>query len=137
MVSFIAFFFSFFFFLAFYLSLIFKLTDPFAFYLKAAQGVHVAEARISGLHQTIKDKEAEHERTVSDVMANAANNYGNLEKQLFETTNLMKDAEEKARSESEQRAKVEVELDLLKEKVKLFESECVRSIGEARVEGKR
>ena len=71
------------------------------------------------------------------MMANAANNYRTLEKQLLETTNLMKDAEEKARTESEQRIKVEAELDQLKEKIKLLESECVRSIGEARVEGKR
>jgi phosphopantetheine adenylyltransferase len=53
------------------------LTDSFAFCLKAAQGVHAAEARISGLHQTMKDKEAEHEKTLSDVMGNAADNYGN------------------------------------------------------------
>uniref|UniRef100_A0A2N9HPY3 Uncharacterized protein n=1 Tax=Fagus sylvatica TaxID=28930 RepID=A0A2N9HPY3_FAGSY len=103
----------------------------------ATQGVHAVEARISGLHQSMKDKEAEHQKTLSDVMENAANNYGNLEKQLHETINLMKDAEEKARTESEQRAKAEAELDQLKEKVTLLESECLRSIGEAREEGKR
>uniref|UniRef100_A0A2N9I0P6 Uncharacterized protein n=1 Tax=Fagus sylvatica TaxID=28930 RepID=A0A2N9I0P6_FAGSY len=46
----------------------------------AAQGVHAAEARIAGLHQTMKDKESEHERTLSDVMANTADNHGKLEK---------------------------------------------------------
>jgi hypothetical protein len=85
----------------------------------------------------MKDKEAEHERTVSDVMGNAKENYGKLEKQLFETTNLMKDAEEKARSESEQRAKVEAELVELKANVTLLESECLCSISEAQEEGKR
>ena len=95
------------------------------------------KARISGLHQSLKDKEAEHEKALSDVMANAANNYGTLEKQLFETTNLMKDAEEKTRTESEQKAKAEAELDQLKEKVMLLESECLRSISEAWEEGKR
>uniref|UniRef100_A0A2N9IAX9 Uncharacterized protein n=1 Tax=Fagus sylvatica TaxID=28930 RepID=A0A2N9IAX9_FAGSY len=109
----------------------------FRLYPVATQGVHAVEARISGLHQSMKDKEAEHQKTLSDVMENAANNYGNLEKQLHETINLMKDAEEKARTESEQRAKAEAELDQLKEKVTLLESECLRSIGEAREEGKR
>ena len=112
-------------------------TNPFAFCLKAAQDVHAAEARIFGLHQNLKDKEAEHEKALTDVMANAVNNYGTLEKQLLETTNLMKDAEEKARTQFEQRAKVEAELDQLKEKVKLLKSECICSIGEAREEGKR
>uniref|UniRef100_A0A2N9EIM2 Uncharacterized protein n=1 Tax=Fagus sylvatica TaxID=28930 RepID=A0A2N9EIM2_FAGSY len=121
----------------FILSLIFMLTNPFAFCLKAAQGVHAAEAKISGLHQTLKDKQAELEKAMTDVLANAANNYGTLEKQLFENTNLMKNAEEKARTESEQRARVEAELVQLKEKVKLLESKCVRSIGETREEGKR
>jgi hypothetical protein len=59
------------------------------------------EARISGLHQSMKEKEAEHEKALSDVMTNAANNYGTLEKQLFETTNLMKDVEEKVSTPAE------------------------------------
>ena len=85
----------------------------------------------------MKDKEAEHEKALSDVMENLVNNYGNLENQLHETINKMKDAEEKARTESDQKAKAEAELEQLKEKVNLLESKCVRSIGEAREEGKR
>ena len=118
------------------MSLTFVLTVSFLFYLKVAQGVHAEEARIAGLHQTMKDKEAEHERTVSDVMANAADNHGKLEKQLSEATSLVKSAEEKAKNEVEQRAKAEAELVELKKKVELLESECIRSIEEARIEGK-
>jgi hypothetical protein len=40
------------------------LTNPFVFGLKATQGVHAAEARISGLHQSLKEKQAEHERAM-------------------------------------------------------------------------
>ena len=108
------------------------LTKLFAFCLKAAQGVHAAEARISGLHQHLKDKEAEHTKAMSDVLADAMNNYGTLEKKHFETINQMKEAKEKARSESEQRAWVE-----LQNKIKNLESKCIRSIGKAREEGKR
>uniref|UniRef100_A0A2N9G139 Uncharacterized protein n=1 Tax=Fagus sylvatica TaxID=28930 RepID=A0A2N9G139_FAGSY len=94
---------------------------------EAAQGVHAAEARIAGLHQTAKDKEAEHEKIVSDVMTTATENYGNLEKRLHETIHKMKDAEEKARSESEQRVKVEAELVELKAKAALKEAKVPAS----------
>jgi hypothetical protein len=64
------------------------------FCLKAAQGVHAAEARIAELHlsakekeervadllRTMKEKEAEQEKTLSDVMGTAAENYEKLEK---------------------------------------------------------
>ena len=81
--------------------------------------------------------EAEHNQAMFDVLANAVKNYGDLEKKHFETVNQMKDAKERARTESEQRAKIEVELNLLQDKVKNLEAECVRSIGEAWEEGKR
>uniref|UniRef100_A0A2N9GA50 Uncharacterized protein n=1 Tax=Fagus sylvatica TaxID=28930 RepID=A0A2N9GA50_FAGSY len=102
-----------------------------------AQGVQAAEAKAYGFHKKQKEMEAEHDKTVSDVLANAAKNYGDLEKKHFETITLMKEAEEKARTETEQRAKVEAELIQRKDKVKNLESECIRSIGEAREEGKR
>ncbi len=44
---------------------------------------------------------------MSDVLANVAKNYGDLEKKHFETTTLMKEVEEKARTESERRKKNE------------------------------
>uniref|UniRef100_A0A2N9J6K9 Uncharacterized protein n=1 Tax=Fagus sylvatica TaxID=28930 RepID=A0A2N9J6K9_FAGSY len=103
----------------------------------AAQGVHAAEARIAGLHQTMKDKEAEHERTLSDVMANAADNHRKLEKQLSEANSLVTSAKEKAKTEPEQRAKIEAELVELKKKVELLESQCIHSIEMARIDGKR
>jgi flagellar biosynthesis/type III secretory pathway protein FliH len=48
----------------------------------------------------------------------------------------MKEAEEQARAEVENRKKMEVELTELKEKVQKLESECIASIGQARIEGK-
>jgi hypothetical protein len=75
--------------------------------------------------------EAEHEKAMSDVLANASKNLEDLEKKHFETINLMKDTEEKARTESEQRVKLEADLIQLQEKIKKLEAECVHSIGEA------
>ena len=121
------------------------------FSLQAAQGVHAAETRIAGLHQatkdkekrivgllqTIKEKDAEHGKVVSDVMASAAENYGKLEKQLQDAVNKLKDAEEKMRSDSEQRAKAEAELVPLRNRIQLLESECCQSIEKARIDGIR
>uniref|UniRef100_A0A2N9F5T1 Uncharacterized protein n=1 Tax=Fagus sylvatica TaxID=28930 RepID=A0A2N9F5T1_FAGSY len=103
----------------------------------AAQGVQATEARAYGLHKEKKEMEAEHDRAMSDVLANAAKNYGDLEKKHFETINLMKETKEKARTESEQRTKIEADLVQLQEKVKTLEAECVRSIGEAWEDDKR
>ena len=81
--------------------------------------------------------EAEHEKAMSDVLSNASKNQEDLEKKHFETINLMKDAEEKARTESEQRVKLEADLIQLQEKIKKLEAECVRSISEALENSKR
>jgi hypothetical protein len=62
--------------------------------------------------------------------------YKRLEDQHFINVNLMKEAEERARTEVENRKRAEVELTELKEKVRKLESECLASLGKAREEGK-
>ena len=57
------------------------------------------------------------------VLVDAVNNYRILEKKHFKTINQMKEAEKKARTESEHRAKIESKLIQLQEKVKNLESE--------------
>ena len=83
----------------------------------------------------MKEKDAEHEKVVSDVMATAAENYGKLEKRLHEAVNKLKDAEEGVRSESELRAKAEAEQVSLRDRIQLLESECCQSIEKARIDG--
>ena len=43
----------------------------------------------------------------------------------------MKDAEEEARTEAELKAKMEAKVVELREKVRLFETECIQSIAQA------
>ena len=62
--------------------------------------------------------------------------YKKLEDQHFINVNLMKEAEERARTEVENRKRAEVELTELKENIKKLESECLASLGKAREEGK-
>ena len=61
--------------------------------------------------------------------------YKRLEDQHFINVNLMKKAEERARTEEEKRKKIEVELTEQKEKVRKLESECIASIEQARIAG--
>ena len=62
-------------------------------------------------------------------------NYKKLEDQHFINVNLMKEAEERAKTEEEKRKKIEVELTEQKERVRKLESECIASIERARIEG--
>lgn len=82
------------------------------------------EARAFDLHKRLKDKEAKHNTAMAEVLEDAAVNYGALEKEHFNTIHKMKEAEERARIESEHRAKMDVELNQLKEKVRKLETEC-------------
>jgi flagellar biosynthesis/type III secretory pathway protein FliH len=81
--------------------------------------------------------EVEHEKALSAVKANAERDYGILEKKHFETITLMKDAEDRVRSESEQKAKLEAELAQQSEKIRKLEAEYLRSLGEALENGKK
>uniref|UniRef100_A0A2N9G866 Uncharacterized protein n=1 Tax=Fagus sylvatica TaxID=28930 RepID=A0A2N9G866_FAGSY len=99
--------------------------------------IKASRIRRPSTKKTLRDKVDEHEKTLQDMMTIAADNYGKIEKRLHEAINQMKDAEEKARTETEQRAKAEAELGKLQERVRLLESECLRSIGEAKEEGIR
>jgi hypothetical protein len=49
----------------------------------------------------------------------------------------MKEAEERVKTEAEQKAKMEAEVAQLQEKVRLLEAECIQSIGKAQEEGKQ
>jgi hypothetical protein len=70
-------------------------------------------------------------------MESATANYTSLEKEHFNALNNMKAAKERARTEAEQKAKMEAELTQLQEKVRNLKAECIQSIGKAREEGKQ
>uniref|UniRef100_A0A2N9FJF5 Uncharacterized protein n=1 Tax=Fagus sylvatica TaxID=28930 RepID=A0A2N9FJF5_FAGSY len=103
----------------------------------AAQGVQAAEARAYGLYEEKQKMKAEHEKILTDVVKNAEKDYGDLEKKHFETITLMKDAEDRARSESEQKVKLEAELAQSLEKIKILEAEYLHSLGETLESGKK
>uniref|UniRef100_A0A2N9HW37 Uncharacterized protein n=1 Tax=Fagus sylvatica TaxID=28930 RepID=A0A2N9HW37_FAGSY len=89
--------------------------------LRATQGVLSMESRVVRMTDELQKKGAD---------------YKKLEDQHFKNVNLMKEAEERAKAEVENREKIEVELTKLKEKVRKLESECIASIEKAREEGK-
>ena len=95
------------------------------------------EARVFHFHERMKEKEAEHTKALAEVMESATANYATLEKEHFNAINNMKAAKERARTEAEQKVKMEVELTQLQEKVRKLEAECIQSIGEAQEEGKQ
>ena len=95
------------------------------------------EAWAFDLAKRLKNIEADHTKAMADVMESATANYTALEQEHVRTIQKMKDAEEKARTEAELKAKLEAEVTELHEKVRLLKSECIQSIGKAREEGKQ
>lgn len=83
------------------------------------------EFRAFCLNERLRDKEAEHNKAMAEVMENAMANYTALEKEHFKALNKMKEAEERARTEAEQKAKIEAEVVQLREKVRNLEAECI------------
>uniref|UniRef100_A0A2N9G992 Uncharacterized protein n=1 Tax=Fagus sylvatica TaxID=28930 RepID=A0A2N9G992_FAGSY len=73
---------------------------------------------------------------MSEVLENAANNYKTLEDEHFKNINIMKEAEERARTEEAKRVQMEMELTGMQEKMKKLESECLLLIGKAHEEGR-
>ena len=93
------------------------------------------ESWIYDLDKIITDKDDDHAKAMADVVEESTANYKKLEKEHHDTINKMKDAEEKAKAEAELRSKSEAEVVDLKEKVRLLEAECVKSISLAQEEG--
>ena len=86
------------------------------------------EARFFRLTEKLQKKDVEHEKNMSEVLENAANNYKRLEDEHFKNVNIMKEAEEPTRTEEAKRVQMEVELNGMREKMAKLESECLLSI---------
>ena len=56
------------------------------------------ESRVFCLNERLRDKEAEHNKALAEVMESATTNYTALEKEHFKALNNMKEAEERAPS---------------------------------------
>ena len=105
-------------------------TKLFSLFVQATQGVLTMESRVLRLTEELQKKAAD---------------YKKLEDQHFRNVTLMKEAEERARTEQENRERLEKELAKQDAKVRKLESECVASIekaiedgkAERRVEGKK
>lgn len=112
------------------------ISNQLAFFIGRLRGPYHG---VSGfdLGRASENKDAKHSKVVSEVMENATTNYKNLEQEYFRTLNVMKEAEEKARTEAALLAQFETEVTQLWEKVKKLESECIQAIGEAQEDGKR
>ena len=93
------------------------------------------EARVFRLTEKLQKKDAEHEKSMSEVLEVAANNYKTLEDEHFKNITIMKEPEERARTEEAKRAQMEAEITEIREKMRKLESECILSIGKAREEG--
>ncbi len=102
------------------LSLRFISNDFLFLSIQATQGILSMETRVVNMTQELQKKGADYKR---------------LEDQHFINVNLMKEAEERARTEEEKRKKIEVELTEQKERVRKLESECIASIEQARISG--
>jgi multidrug efflux pump subunit AcrB len=105
------------------------------FFIQATQGVMSMEARVYRLTEKLQKSEAEHEKSMSEVLKVAGENYARLEGEHHKNVITMKEAEERARTEETKRAEAEAEITKIQEKMKELESECVRRLGIAHKEG--
>ncbi len=63
------------------------------------------ESRMFDFEEILKAKDNEHAKAMADVVESATADYGKLEKEHHSLINKLKDAEEKARNEAEEKAK--------------------------------
>jgi hypothetical protein len=103
--------------------------------IQATQGVMSMEARVYRLTEKLQNNAADHEKSMSEVIKTATDNYTKLEDEHFRTVNLLKETEERVRTEETKRAKAEAEVAEIKEKMKELQSECVLRLGNAHKEG--
>jgi hypothetical protein len=103
-------------------------------FTQATQGVLSMEARVFRLTEKLQKNDVEHEKNMSEVLASATDNYKKLEDEHFKNINIMKEVEERARTEEGKRIQMEAELIGMQEKMKKLESECLLSIGKAHQE---
>ena len=89
------------------------------------------------LTKHLKEKEVDHTKAMAEVMESATANYTALQQEHLKAIHNMKEAEERARIEAKQKAKMEAEVADFREKVRLFEAKCIQSIGKAQEEGKQ
>uniref|UniRef100_A0A2N9GQK0 Uncharacterized protein n=1 Tax=Fagus sylvatica TaxID=28930 RepID=A0A2N9GQK0_FAGSY len=65
-------------------------------------GVYSIEAKVFKMTESLQNKDAEHAKSMAEVLESAVSNYKTLEEEHFRTLNAMKEAEELARSRGEQ-----------------------------------
>uniref|UniRef100_A0A2N9HFB0 Uncharacterized protein n=1 Tax=Fagus sylvatica TaxID=28930 RepID=A0A2N9HFB0_FAGSY len=99
--------------------------------MMATQGVMSMEARVYRLTEKLQNNAADHEKSMSEVIKAVTDNYTKLEDEHFRTVNLLKETEERVRTEETKRAKAEAEVAEIKEKMKELQSECVLWLGNA------
>jgi hypothetical protein len=93
------------------------------------------EARHYRLTEKFQKGQEEHEKAMSDTLRAAGENHKKLEDELHRSTNMLKEAEERARDEEAKRAQAEAEMAKIKEKMKELEAECVSRLGHSYEEG--
>uniref|UniRef100_A0A2N9IYU3 Uncharacterized protein n=1 Tax=Fagus sylvatica TaxID=28930 RepID=A0A2N9IYU3_FAGSY len=103
--------------------------------MMATQGVMSMEAKFYRLTEKYQKSEAEHEKAMSEMLRAAGENHKKLEDELSRNVNLMKEAEERARTEETKRAQAEAEIAKIQEKMKELEAECISRLGNAHKEG--
>ena len=94
------------------------------------------ETRVFRMTEALQNKDTEHAKSLAEVMENAASNYKSLEEKHFKNLNIMKEAEDRARTEASKRAQMEEKVAQLKKKMRKLKAKCIHSIGKAYEDGK-